>query len=125
MPPQVRLSRLAYCVRDVAADAAEARRRIELAEEALATARPLLEPFDPQKADLLFRLGSWQHALGVMSQAGSEEARAAFHAGSRSLLESAQQFALVCGEAEKPTAAAKELAGLCMRSLRAARQARS
>ena len=48
-------------------------------------------------------------------------AREAYHAGSRCLLESAQQFAFVCGKEEKPTRAARELAALCMRSLKAAR----
>ena len=50
--------------------------------------------------------------------AGSEAARAAYHAGSRCLLESSQQFAFVCGREEKPTRAARELAALCMRSLK-------
>ena len=76
---------------------------------------------NPNQADLLFRLGSWHHALGALSPAGSAAAREAYHAGSRCLLESAQQFAFVCGREEKPTRAARELAALCMRSLKAAR----
>ena len=118
---QARLARIAYGLRGNAADAAEASRRISLAEIALASARLLLEPFDLQKADLLFRLGFFHHTLGTLSPAGSEAARAAYHAGSACLLESAEQFAFVCGREEKPTRAAQELAALCMRSLRAAR----
>ena len=118
---QARLARIAYGLKGNAADAAEARRRISLAEVALQSARQLLEPFDTQKADLLFRLGSWHHALGALSPAGSEAAQAAYHEGSRCLLESSQQFAFVCGREEKPTRAARELAALCMRSLKAAR----
>ena len=67
------------------------------------------------------RGGHTRGILGALSPAGSAAAREAYHAGSRCLLESAQQFAFVCGKEEKPTRAARELAALCMRSLKAAR----
>ena len=118
---QCRLARLAYCVHGAAADAADAARRCGLAEAALATATALLEPFDAQKAELLFKLGSWRQQLGALSPPRSDEARAAYHAGGAALLESARQFAFVCGKDAKPTVAARELAALCMRSLKLAR----
>lgn len=153
---QIRLARIAYALSGAAADAADAARRIGLAEEALASARKLLEPYDPQKADLLFKLGAWRrararappsrhtpshpasaptsktlsptparHALASFSPKGSEAACAAYHAGGAALLESAQQFGLVCGADAPPTAAARQLAALCMQGLKAARAARA
>ena len=120
---QCRLARLAYCVHGAAADRADAERRCSLAEAALETATALLEPFDAQKAELLFKLGSWRQQLGALSPPRSDEARAAYHAGSSALLESARQFEFVCGKDAKPTASARELAALCMRSLKSARVA--